>query len=221
MVRPPWNAAISAVPYPLLTHLPLVDVIPAGTEFLRSYASRPPINFNPGRGKPTRFAPLTVGANPLATMYAGATKSSALSESLFHDIPVRGSGRYLTESRLRGWNLHLIVCTRELRLARLRGSGLPRIGVTHGELVESPSSEYPYTAAWAEAVLDSAPGLDGLVWTSRQDSSAAAFLFIDVGDATTTYLPLGGPQPLESGSGRWLVDRLASEAAITIVRNHT
>ena len=109
-----------------------------------------------------------------------------------------------------------MVCTRELRLARLRGPGLARLGVTHGELIESPASEYPRTAAWAEAVLEREPGLDGLVWTSRQDSSAAAYLFVDTGDAADTYLPVGGPQRLDGGSGRWLVDQIATDAHILI-----
>lgn len=216
MVRPTWDPARSPVPYPNLANPPLVDTISAGSEFWRAYSSRGPVNFNPGKGRPTRFAPIQVRGATLSTMYVGETKSAALSESLFHDVPVTGPARRIPESRLASWTLHLLVCTRELRIARLRGPGLARIGITHGQLVESPATEYPYTAAWAEAVLESTPDVDGLIWTSRQDSAAAALLLVDTGDANSTYLPLGGPQALDTGAGRWLVDQVASEAAILI-----
>jgi hypothetical protein len=219
MVRSAWDPTVTAIPYPSLPNPPLVEMLPAGTEFWRAYTNYGPISFNPGKGPPSRFGPMEVHGMTASTMYAGETKAAAISETVFHDVPVRGPARRVSQARLVGWYLHLLICTRDLQIARLRGPGLGRLGTTHGELVESPSSEYLYTAAWGEAVLESTKGLDGLSWTSRQDSTAAAFLFVDVGDALDAYAPLGGPQRLDAGAGRWLVDRLASDAGILISKS--
>ena len=116
-------------------------------------------------------------------MYAARDDDTALAESVFHDVPVRGVRR-LARAALTGRVLSRIAPVRELRLIALHGYGLKRLGVTHGELIEAPASAYAWTAEWGAALHAAAPDADGIVWMARRFTGRPALiLFGDrVGD---------------------------------------
>lgn len=118
--------------------------------------------FNPGVGEPTRFA--FFGDPPVPVLYAANTREAAVAESLLHDIPVTGGllpyGKYADKV------MGLIVTRRDLRLAKLSGLGLRRLGVEARELTDTDAADYPRTVRWAAAAHQA--GFDGLSWTSHK-----------------------------------------------------
>lgn len=118
------------------------------------------------------------GGGIVPTMYGSNTIDGALSETVFHDVPVSGPAKTIAQSTL----MPMLSCTlqpaRALRLVQLRGFGLKRLGITRVELIESKAEQYSVTRAWAAALYENAVDADGLIWMSRQhDFSEAIVLF--------------------------------------------
>lgn len=160
--------------------------------------------FNPGRGPATRFG--FFGDPPVPLLYAAGTPQGALAESLLHDVPV--SGGLLLPSAYQRVVMGRLRITAPLRLARLRGLGLRRLGVEARQLTDTPASAYPRTVAWAEAAHRA--GLDGLEWTARLcDDTPAVVLFGDrAADAVELDTTFG--RYFSSGPGLdWLIDTCA------------
>lgn len=182
-----------------------VEILPAGGLLYRVGSIHRPISaFNPGRGKPTRFA--FFGDPPVPVLYGADTEQAALAESLLHDVPA--SGGYVSwddYSRVVMGRLRIIG---ELRLASLRGLGLRRLGVQARQLTDTDATEYPRTVRWAQAAHDA--GFDGVAWTSRLCNDArAVVLFGDrAGDAVEQDAAFG--RHFEGGAGLdWLITTCA------------
>lgn len=162
---------------------------------------RPIDMFNPGKGKPTRFA--FFGDPVVPVLYAAETPEAALAESLLHDIPASG-GRLTSDDYARTVMGRLLV-GHDLRLASLRGLGLRRLGVEPSQLTDTDASEYHRTVAWAERAHRA--GYDGLAWTARHcNDSRAVILF---GDRCDGCLELDHEfaRIFEAGAGLdWLID---------------
>ena len=133
--------------------------------------------FNPGQGRPTRFAFFTDASNPYAgpvpTLYAAATSEAAVCESILHDVPVTGGS--LPEGSYATRTVTAIKLTRSVRLAMLMGPGLRRLKVTPQQLTATDADVYDQTVQWAEAAH--AAGFDGLAWMSARDNTAEAYVF--------------------------------------------
>jgi hypothetical protein len=194
---------------------------PAGERLWRCHdAAWGPAAFYPGdtthRG---RFHPFTpAGAlGPLPVLYAADDVDGALSESVFHDVPVRGD-KHVPHAKLRHRVLSALEVTRDLRLVDLTSPGLSRLGLTRAELIDSDARSYPDTAPWTAALHDHPLGADGLLWVSRQhDTSRCVVLFADRVPAgelqpTTPVTTL----PLALGAGLELASVAADRAGITI-----
>lgn len=203
---------------------PAIVVWPAGRRLVWSYdaawGSRQLFSGAPGR--PGRFHPFSPGRStrPLDVLYAASDLHGALSETVFHDIPVRGVKRIP-----QGLLVHRLAIdlepVRDLHLVDLTSSGLSRLGVARTELVESGPLAYPATARWAKALHDSAAAPDGLQWVSRQhDTSTAVVLFGD--RVTVDDLRLAGdtaPLVLYTGRGFEQVAQIADDEGITIIED--
>ena len=112
-----------------------------------------------------------------------------------------------------------IIPARDLRLVRLHGAGLSRLGVTHGELIETGSAQYHLTAIWGQALYDLG-GYDGLVWRSRQFNDSHALMLWGDRVNRFTHLeadPDNPPLLLYGGVGFDHVQQLADESGITVV----
>lgn len=200
---------------------PLVQIWKRNQPIVRVFShAYPPNAFNPGKGGGVRgrFHFFTDHAGVVVpAMYGSDHEDGAISETVFHDVPIRGPDRVVLESRLAALSIVTLTPARDLRLAELLGFGLQRFQLRPDELTSTDSLEYPATVAWAQALHATVPDLDGLVWMSRQFNAAKALvLFGDRVDARDLALP-APPLPLAIGPGRAKVDDAANRAGITIV----
>jgi hypothetical protein len=211
-------AAVPDPPADLTTLSPLTEVWERGRPIVRCHNVRfGATEFNPGVGR-GRFHPfLSRGWRPVPTLYGADCVEGALSETVFHNVPMRGPGKVVLRTSLRPLVLSTLTAARDLNLAQLHGYGLPRLGITRGELIEAEADQYERTADWARAIHDAHRGLDGLAWISRQhDDASALVLFGDRvarGDLKVEEPPL----VLFAGRGFDRVRDAAEKAAITIV----
>jgi len=172
--------------------------------------------FNPGYGK-GRFHPFEDAHGTLVpTLYAAEDLEGALSETIFHNIPVRGP-----EKRIGRFSLHSIVAStlardRDLTLAQLFGLGLHGLGISRQELIETEDDQYPYTVAWARALHGCDERLDGLVWVSRQNDGIRSLMLFGDRVANSHLRVVGPALPLDAGAGYDEVSRMAEQARILI-----
>ena len=166
-----------------------------------------------------RFRPVRSGGEIVPTLYGADLPQGALSETVFHDVPVRGSGRRIQRKALVPMMRSAVIPIRPLRLVELHGAGLRRLHVTQSELIESSARQYPRTAAWGQTLHDHAD-YDGLIWRSRQfNDSMALMLWGDrvdrFGDLEAD--PDNAPLPLYAGAGYDDVLQLADDCDITVI----
>jgi hypothetical protein len=137
--------------------------------------------FNESPDIESRFSPIRDAAGKVVpVLYAGLTPSCAFYESLFHDRVYAGAQVNIPDSKLRERVYSTLVSSRPLRLAKLFGPDLMRLGLTLDQLIHCSPDHYLQTARWAEAIHNVFPEADGLVWTSyRGDPDAACVLFGD------------------------------------------
>ena len=140
--------------------------------------NRPSNEFNPCRGNPTRFAPfLDRREQCVPSLYAGSSLDSVIYETLFHDIPVRAKRKTVLESSLADRAHGKLETQRDISVASLRAPDLAKWNISRNSLIASPPRLYKETAAWAKAIHDQFPDVEGLVWTSNQCDPENAFLF--------------------------------------------
>ena len=140
----------------------------------------------------------------------------ALSETVFHNVPVRGEGKRVSRLAFTRMILSPLACRRDLVFAQLYGLGLPRLGTTREELIESAASLYPLTRAWARALHRCSRGIDGLIWVSRQNDAAQAMvLFGDRVDRNALEVT-DPPLPLAFGRGFDELQSVAERAGILL-----
>lgn len=205
------------VPKPLPK--PLEDIWPAGRPIIRCHnVALGATEFNASTDS-RRFRPVQSHGAIVPTLYGADLVKGALSESVFHDVPVRGNGRRIQRKALVPMMRSTVIPKRDLRLVRLHSDGLKRLGVKHAELIESSARQYPRTAAWGQALYDLGDH-DGLVWQSRQFNASYAIMLwgdrvkrrkdIDVDEANP-------PLSLFLGPGFDEVQQLADDGLITVV----
>lgn len=153
----------------------------------------------------------------MPTIYGASDFEGALSETLFHSLPVRRDLRSVRRSVLRPLLASVIAARRSLKLAQLHGFGLGRLGLRRVDLIETEAEEYPSTARWAAALHACAERFDGLVWISRQhDTSRAVVLFGDRIERRDLEL-VEAPMPLYLGPGYLRVQEAADAAGIAVI----
>jgi len=197
---------------------PLVHGWPKGERIHRCHDVRfGATEFNPGLGG-GRFHPLyAAGGGKVPTLYGANTVAGALSETLFHHVPVRGAHRAIRRGTLFTLLLSTLAPRRELRLAQLHGYGLRRLEVSRKELIDSEAVQYPATRGWGEALHRSPLELDGIIWVSRQhDTSFACVLFGDRVDRSDLDV-VEPPMPLVWGPGFDQVQRAAEASGIAVL----
>lgn len=175
---------------------PLLETWPAGTLLHVVHdAAYPPESFNPGVDAtgvprwPTRFAPIRDAAGQVVPyLYAGSTLECAIFETVFHNVPVDASDKFVDLDDSAHRSHGTLSPTRDLTLVDLSTDGLHRLRVPKAELIGCAPMDYLATAAWAQALHQQCPAIDGLVWMSRQrDRDRAVVLFGDrvrAGDLT-------------------------------------
>jgi hypothetical protein len=172
-------------------------------------------SFNPCKGGPSRFAPLRQTSGVcVPTLYAGSDLTSALHESIFHDVPMRGAKR-IRDSRLDEFVYSILVPTADLRLADLTSAGLMKMDAPRS-LTECEPDGYPETVHWAQSIHRDHRALAGLLWVSRRYNEGRAMVLFGDRIAKGTLQLQHGPIPL-----RYLeteIDNIAARCDIDIVR---
>jgi hypothetical protein len=172
---------------------------------------------NPGVGT-GRFHPFEdAHRRVVPVLYAASDFDGALSETFFHDVPIRGPGKWVEKFELESLVVSTLVCDRDLSLAQLYGLGLPRLGVSRRELIESGVEDYPATVAWAKALHACNPKLDGLVWVSRQNDAAQALVLFGDRVARGELRMASHPVALYVPPGFDAVQEAAEKAGILIL----
>ena len=200
---------------------PLIGVWPAGRDIVRVYdALYSPRGFRVDAAtRPGRFHPfIPAGApDPVPVLYGSGRLAGAISETVFHDVPVRGT-KHVPRATLRRKLAITLTAARDLRLADLTGHELRRLGATRADIIDSDPRGYPDTAGWAKGLHAHRERLDGIQWVSRQyDTALALMLFGDrVREAELDIAPTTIPMPLALGLGFDTVADLADRADITI-----
>lgn len=153
----------------------------------------------------------------MPTLYAAEGHEGAISETVFHDVPVESAVKQVRMARFDVVLLSSIAPKRDLNLVRLHGHGFQRLAISRSALIESEADSYPDLAQWGQALHDCPARPDGLLWRSRQyDDDYACLLFGDrVGRRD---LQVVAPSlPLAFGRGLELVQAAAEEAGITLI----
>lgn len=159
---------------------PLLEEVPAGTELVRVYDRRwGPLHFNP-TSSPARFRPIDDRHGTVVpSAYAASDVETALAEAVLRGVTALRGGA--AHPRLYGLqvdplDLCVIRLTRAVRVARLHGAGLTRLGLLREHVIDCDEADYPYTARWAQALWGSRSRPHGIAWTSRQNDSGRAYV---------------------------------------------
>jgi hypothetical protein len=157
-----------------------VYVIPAGTVMHRIHANRfGPLDFNPGLGAPTRFAPLVHSLGPVPTAYVAENFDSAIFETVLHDV-VPGVNASVDWGKIENLDHSELRVKKPIRVAPLHAPDLSALGISRAELIDTTPAEYLRTAAWALGLHQSQSHIAGMRWTSRAcDPQWAGVLFGD------------------------------------------
>jgi hypothetical protein len=164
-----------------------------------------------------RFRPLVHAGELVPTIYGADDFAGAVSETVFHEVPVRGPNRRILRSAIDRWVWSEVAPTRDLSLVVLHGTGLRRVQVTHGDLIECDASEYADTVPWSVALHDAASAPDGLCWRSRQHNDSLALMLFGSRVAETDLAVVRAAESLALRPGGDLVYEFAEDADIAII----
>lgn len=133
--------------------------------------------FNDTPNGNARFSPIRNGSGDIIpTIYAGTTFECAAMETVFRDVAYGPPPKYFQKSKLEGLMHSMLINRETLRLVDLSSKALRALNVSRNELIDTEGDMYPVSRKWAEAIHAYAPDAQGLVWTSRQDDTAQAFV---------------------------------------------
>ena len=182
---------------------------------------RAPHAFNPGTTPPeikTRFAFFSgLDGRTVGVAYGAESVEAAISETVFHDVPLRRGPRQVVLSRLSPLALVALRPRRDLSLVELLGSGLTRLGIRADQLTATGPNVYARTVEWARALHAAVPAADGLVWMSCRFNVAKALVIFANRVSSSDLAVDGEVHPLVSGEGRRLVNEAADRADIDLV----
>ena len=200
---------------------PAFETLEAGAPLVRIYDRHySPDEFNPTAGS-ARFRPVYDSRGAIVpTAYGAHDPETAISEAVLRGVTALHTGiprRRLYRLELEGLRLAVLRADRPLRLVRLHGAGLTRLGILRSDLIDSAESEYSYTAEWAQALYGLRERPHGLAWTSRQNDSARAFMLWGGHRVQRTWLRLDGdPIELDSDPGLDLVRAVCADAGVDV-----
>lgn len=170
-----------------------IQTISAGTKLQRIHTKLFNGNdFNPCKGRPSRFAPIEDSHRQcISSLYGASTLECAVFETVFHDVPYHAKTKTVPIDEVMDRAHSELVVIRDISLIALHESDLKAWGTTRRLLIDTLACHYQDTARWAEALHRAEPHADGLVWTSRQyDPDQAMLLYGDrvaPSDLTVTY----------------------------------
>lgn len=136
-----------------------------------------PSEFNLSFHGNSRFSPIKSSCGGcVPVLYAGSSRDCVLMETVFHDVPYLPGYKTLDLARLDMKSHTILALQHTLQLVDLRSIALHKLGISRAELIDCEKAHYPRTRAWAQAIYQQCPQAQGLLWTSRRDDSAQAYM---------------------------------------------
>lgn len=159
---------------------PLVETLAPGARLVQVFPRRRgALTFNPaaadGRFRPVRRSDASVEP----TAYLASDEETALAETVLRGVTALGADdvpRRLYRHQLGGLSVVEVVVRRPLRVVRLHGAGLVRLGLRRADVIDCEELDYPYTAAWGQSLWGCRRRPAGIAWTSRQNDSGRALM---------------------------------------------
>lgn len=198
---------------------PTIEDIKAGSTLIRVYQRRfGPLSFNQGDAV-ARFRPIMNASGEIVpTAYGARDEETAIAEAILRGVSALNRGsprRRLFRLEVEDLDMARLRTTRPLRLVRLHGLGLTRLNLLREHVIDSPESEYDYTAAWAQALYGHRSRPHGLVWTSRQNDTSRAFILWGGTRVRPEWLQLeGDPVALDREPGLDLIRQVCADAGV-------
>jgi hypothetical protein len=201
-------------PFPSVNRRPLA----AGSEIHRIHDSAYPADsFNPGRGRPSRFAPLIrADGTAVPTLYAAEGYECAAHETVFHEVQHDAPRKTVPLLAIEPLSHAVLRTRRELVLATLFEPDLNAWGLTRAQLIDTYADAYRDTAGWALAVHERWADVDGLVWTSRRCDPQQAYLLFGDRVADSDLEPVAEARIIASNDELAALRRFAARAGITL-----
>lgn len=196
---------------------PLLECWEAGRAIVRCHGARQHERAFNRTSHLARFRPLTHGDAIVPTLYGASDLRGALSETVLHDVPVRGPNRWVLRAEIERWVWSEVTPRRDLSLVALHRAGLRRIQATRKELIESDAAHYADTVPWADALHDVEAAPDGLCWRSRQHDDSLVLMLFGTRVREADLQVVRPAESLDRGAGGELVYAFAEACGITVV----
>lgn len=169
--------------------LPL-DIVPTGQPLHRVHRTHlDPVFFGPGKGAPPTFR-FDSASGGFGVLYVGLSLKAALAETILRN-PQR---LMVSMTEITTRSASRLVCSRDLRIVRMHGNGLQRLG-TDNAISTGP---YEPCGLWADALWDHPDRPDGSAYQSRHDSGEICIALFERPDLALTQENTG---PLLSMAG--------------------
>lgn len=165
------------------TSLPLRTVDPSSLFRLSIHLTGEPFFNNSGRNR------FDAPHGQYKTCYFGFKLSTAICETVLHDILPVGGYFDIHISRLVAYNVYRYAGVK-LKLANLTGESLKRLGL-HGQF--SGTSHYAKPQLWSEAIYNHPSNVDGFIYMSRHLTTEKAVVLFD---RAKTKIQAGTPEGL-------------------------
>lgn len=198
---------------------PTIELLQAGSTVIRVYQRLfGPLDFNEGDAL-ARFRPVRNASGAIVpTAYGARDAETAIAEAVLRGVSALSHGsprRRLFRLEVEGLDMARLRTTRPLRLVRLHGLGLTRLNLLREHVIDTPESQYDYTAAWAQALYGHRSRPHGLVWTSRQNDTSRAFILWGGTRVRQQWLQLeGDPVALDREPGLDLIRQVCADAGV-------
>jgi RES domain-containing protein len=180
--------------------------------------ARGPRSFNPSdasmRFRPTYDRATAVSA-VVPTAYGAEDGLIALAETVLREAAT--SGGVLPAARLRGLSLAKLAYPDDLTLVQLNGPGLRKLGLTRARVIDTGPDGYPETAEISQALYDTHPDCDGIVWTSHQSDHGDAVILWGTRLDPARLEVLEGPYQLDGPHGLALVRAACEQLGVLLV----
>jgi RES domain len=195
---------------------------PAGAPLYRCHSNGLDANaFNPKHGSGGRFHWFNDPSGVrVPVLYAAESRGCAIYETIFHDVPISGTRKFLRGSRLIGQQLSELALapTTTVNLVELHDPGLLRLGLRPRQLTATNAAHYERTVAWAQALHHQLPWAQGLLWMSARLNTAKCLMLYGDRIESTRLTVVGTPMPLDDATGSSFVQDLGRQAGIDVSR---
>lgn len=175
-------------------------------------------DFNPSTNKTSRFSAIfDQSGQVIPTIYLAQHYSSALLETVFHNIPYDEPDKFLNHKELVGRSHSVVTLDQDIELADLTNKALHKLRINPDNVVTTNQCGYHYSRKVAESIYNSNPSIQGLRWMSRRDDTAQAYMLFGTRLTGFPIRYVCHPRPLLVGEAYDELLSLAEQLDVQIV----